>query len=72
MNIKINFVTSLPKIAGQMVSQLQNRSWFPAGVSSLVNVQRQFFDSFVGQTCKVISLSFNLFLIDIFRMLTNL
>lgn len=37
---------------GQMVSQLQNRSWFPAGVSSLVNVQRQFFDSFVGQTFK--------------------
>jgi len=37
---------------GKMVSLLQNRSWFPSGVSSLVNIQRQFFDSFVGQTFK--------------------
>ena len=36
-----------------MVSLLQDRSWFPSGVSSLVNIQRQFFDSFVGRTFKV-------------------
>ena len=32
---------------------LQNRTEFPAGVTSKVNIQRQFFDSFVGQTFKV-------------------
>jgi len=37
---------------GQLVSLLQNRSQFPSGVSSVVNIQRQFFDSFVGQTFK--------------------
>eukprot|EP00092_Neocalanus_flemingeri_P006866 GFUD01007412.1.p1 GENE.GFUD01007412.1~~GFUD01007412.1.p1 ORF type:complete len:1065 (+),score=241.14 GFUD01007412.1:250-3444(+) len=37
---------------GLMVSLLQERSWFPPGVSSFVNIQRQFFDSFVGQTFK--------------------
>jgi len=35
-----------------LVTILQNRTWFPSGVSSLVNIQRQFFDSFVGQTFK--------------------
>ena len=36
-----------------MVKLLQNRTFFPPGLSSLTNIQRQFFDSFVGQTFKV-------------------
>jgi len=37
---------------GEMVKLLQNRTFFPPGLSSLTNIQRQFFDSFVGQTFK--------------------
>eukprot|EP00092_Neocalanus_flemingeri_P023513 GFUD01025500.1.p1 GENE.GFUD01025500.1~~GFUD01025500.1.p1 ORF type:complete len:1021 (+),score=134.31 GFUD01025500.1:157-3219(+) len=37
---------------GLMIDLLKDRSWFPAGVTSYVNCQRQFFDSFVGQTFK--------------------
>ena len=33
----------------------QTRTEFPEGLHSFVNIQRQFFDSFVGQTFKVIS-----------------
>ena len=32
---------------------LMNRDFFPTGLISYVNIQRQFFDSFVGQTFKV-------------------
>ena len=32
---------------------LMNRDFFPSGLISYVNIQRQFFDSFVGQTFKV-------------------
>ena len=32
---------------------LMNRAFFPSGLISYVNIQRQFFDSFVGQTFKV-------------------
>ena len=32
---------------------LMNRDFFPNGLISYVNIQRQFFDSFVGQTFKV-------------------
>jgi hypothetical protein len=38
---------------GEMISLLHNKSGFPEGVSSYANVQRQFFESFVGQTFKV-------------------
>lgn len=41
------------KFEGEMVKLLQNKSDFPSGVTSLTNIQRQFFDSFVGQTFKV-------------------
>jgi len=37
---------------GEMVKLLQNRTDFADGISSLTNIQRQFFDSFVGQTFK--------------------
>jgi len=37
---------------GEMLKLLQNRSDFPQGVQSLTNIQRQFFDSFVGQAFK--------------------
>ena len=40
-------------VAGEMVKLLQNKSDFPRGVTSLTNIQRQFFDSFVGQTFQV-------------------
>ena len=40
-------------VPGEMVKLLQNKSDFPRGVTSLTNIQRQFFDSFVGQTFKV-------------------
>lgn len=43
--------------AGEMVKLLQNRTFFPPGLSSLTNIQRQFFDSFVGQTFKVCDIS---------------
>ena len=32
---------------------LMSRDFFPPGLISFVNIQRQFFDSFVGQTFKV-------------------
>ncbi len=38
---------------GEMIALLHNKSGFPEGVSSYANVQRQFFESFVGQTFKV-------------------
>ena len=41
-------------VAGEMVKLLQNKSDFPRGVTSLTNIQRQFFDSFVGQTFQVV------------------
>ena len=41
------------KYTGEMVKLLQNRTFFPHGLTSLTNIQRQFFDSFVGQTFKV-------------------
>ena len=41
-------------VSGEMVKLLQNKSEFPNGVTSLTNIQRQFFDSFVGQTFKVL------------------
>ena len=31
---------------------LGQRDWFPPGLTSYVNIQRQFFDGFVGQTFK--------------------
>jgi len=37
---------------GEMIELLQNRSEFPTSLISYVNIQRQFFDSFVGQTFK--------------------
>ena len=40
--------------SGEMVKLLQNRTDFAEGISSLTNIQRQFFDSFVGQTFKVL------------------
>ena len=40
--------------SGEMVKLLQNRTDFADGISSLTNIQRQFFDSFVGQTFKVL------------------
>ena len=36
---------------------LQNKSDFPPGLTSLTNIQRQFFDSFVGQTFQVVPAS---------------
>ena len=38
---------------GMMIEMLWDKEDFPKGLSSFVNVQRQFFDSFVGQTFKV-------------------
>jgi hypothetical protein len=48
---------------GEMIALLHNKSGFPEGVSSYANVQRQFFESFVGQTFKVVypPISFLLF-----------
>ena len=40
-------------IAGEMIEMLMDREFFPSGLTSFVNIQRQFFDSFVGQTFKV-------------------
>jgi len=37
---------------GFLIDSLQDRDWFPTGLNSFVNIQRQFFDSFVGQTFK--------------------
>lgn len=37
---------------GLMRDILKDRSWFPSGMTSYVNTQRQFFDAFVGQTFK--------------------
>jgi len=37
---------------GLLLEMLQERSWFPQGMTSYVNIQRQFFDAFVGQTFK--------------------
>lgn len=36
-----------------MIDLLWDKSEFPVGLRSFVNIQRQFFDSFVGQTFKV-------------------
>merc|ERR1712241_942628 len=38
------------RFEGEMVKLLRNKSDFPPGLTSLTNIQRQFFDSFVGQT----------------------
>ena len=35
-----------------MIELFTNKTQFPAGIASYVNVQRQFFESFVGQTFK--------------------
>ena len=35
-----------------MIEALGERDWFPEGLTSYVNIQRQFFDGFVGQTFK--------------------
>ena len=37
---------------GKLVEILTDKSSFPSGVTSYVNIQRQFFDGFVGQTFK--------------------
>ena len=37
---------------GKLVEILTDKSSFPPGVNSYVNIQRQFFDGFVGQTFK--------------------
>ena len=37
---------------GKMIKLFMERDTFPDGLSSYVNIQRQFFDSFVGQTFK--------------------
>ena len=37
---------------GLMIDMFGDKNWFPAGVESFVNIQRQFFDGFVGQTFK--------------------
>jgi predicted RND superfamily exporter protein len=37
---------------GMLIDLLWNRTDFPSGLHSYVNIQRQFFDSFVGQTFK--------------------
>jgi len=37
---------------GLMLEMLREKSWFPPGMTSYVNIQRQFFDAFVGQTFK--------------------
>ena len=37
---------------GLLIDALGNKSDFPDGVSCFVNIQRQFFDGFVGQTFK--------------------
>ena len=37
---------------GKLVEVLTDKSSFPPGVNSYVNIQRQFFDGFVGQTFK--------------------
>jgi hypothetical protein len=42
---------------GEMIKLLHNKTDFPDGVRSFANVQRQFFESFVGQTFKVYILS---------------
>ena len=54
---------------------LKDRSWFPSGMTSYVNIQRQFFDAFVGQTFKVEiydAACFDIVLHDYNRMLTSL
>jgi hypothetical protein len=35
-----------------MIRLFTDKSDFPTGITSYVNVQRQFFESFVGQTFK--------------------
>lgn len=37
---------------GAMIDLLTDKTFFPPGVQSYVNIQRQFFDGFVGQTFK--------------------
>ena len=37
---------------GVLIERLGQRDWFPPGLTSYVNIQRQFFDGFVGQTFK--------------------
>ena len=50
----LNSVLYMAKcIAGEMIEMLMDREFFPTGLTSFVNIQRQFFDSFVGQTFKV-------------------
>ena len=40
------------RIPGEMIEMLMDREFFPTGLTSFVNIQRQFFDGFVGQTFK--------------------
>ena len=37
---------------GEMIQLLHNKTGFPEGLRSYANIQRQFFESFVGQTFK--------------------
>ena len=52
---------------GLMLDMLGEKSWFPPGMTSYVNIQRQFFDAFVGQTFKVRINSFFVKLSQIFQ-----
>ena len=40
------------ELEGRLIELLGQRDWFPRGLTSYVNIQRQFFDGFVGQTFK--------------------
>jgi hypothetical protein len=53
---------------GEMIALLHNKSGFPEGVSSYANVQRQFFESFVGQTFKVAYPPINFLLFSVLRI----
>ena len=37
---------------GKLIDMYGDKEWFPKGVSSYVNIQRQLFEGFVGQTFK--------------------
>ena len=40
------------ELEARLIELLGQRDWFPPGLTSYVNIQRQFFDGFVGQTFK--------------------
>ena len=40
------------ELEGGLIELLGQMDWFPQGLTSYVNIQRQFFDGFVGQTFK--------------------